>query len=202
MRHALSAYALYVRNLMGDVDTPKARNLLKSCPLEEQSLEAIAWLWQVLSGDAASAAEVDRIRRYVNNRAVETAGAANFITSYGDEAYLMLHSNRRTDAIVLDALINDSPDSDLIPKVVDGLLAHRTAGRWDNTQENVFVLLAMDRYFNTYEAVTPDFVARMWLGDTYVGEHAYQGRTHRHARARPCPCATCWTVRRRVRPAT
>src|SRR5690606_23227764 len=104
-RHALSAYALYVRDLIGDVDAPKARNLLNSRALDDQSLEAIAWLWQVLSDDPASAAEVESIRRHVNNRAVETAGAANFVTSYGDDAYLMLHSDRRTDAVVLDALI-------------------------------------------------------------------------------------------------
>jgi uncharacterized protein YfaS (alpha-2-macroglobulin family) len=108
---------------------------------------------------------------------VETAGAANFFTSYGDQEWVLLHSNRRTDAILLDALINDQPDSDLIPKIVRGLLASRTAGRWDNTQENVWVLLALDRYFNTYENVTPDFIARVWLGDTYVAEHTYQGYT-------------------------
>ena len=118
-RHTLSAYALYVRKLMGDVDTAKARNLLNEYPLEDQSMEAIAWLWQVLSDDAASTTELEQIRRFVNNRAVETAGAANFTTSYGDDEYLMLHSNRRTDAIMLDALINDQPDSDLIPKVVE-----------------------------------------------------------------------------------
>ncbi|MCC6454277.1 MAG: hypothetical protein IT328_04990 [Caldilineaceae bacterium] len=176
-RHALSTYAVYVRDLMGDVDTAKARQLLAAYPLEQQSLEAIAWLWHVLSDDPASVEQVDQIRRFINNRAVETASAANFITSYGDDAYLMLHSNRRTDAIVLDALINDQPDSDLIPKVVNGLLAHRTAGRWQNTQENVFVLVALDRYFNTFESVTPDFVARLWLGDTYVAEHTFAGRT-------------------------
>ncbi len=49
--------------------------------------------------------------------------------------------------------------------MVNGLLAHRTKGRWGNTQENVFVLLALDRYFNTYETQTPDFVARIWLGE-------------------------------------
>ncbi len=174
-RHALSAYAVYVRSLMGDVDTMKARSLLNEMPLDDQSLEAVAWLWQVLSGDPASVEEVDAIRRHINNRAVETAGAANFISGYGDEDYIMLHSDRRTDAIVLDALINDQPDSDLIPKVVNGLLAHRSAGRWSNTQENVFVLIALDRYFNTYESQTPDFVARMWLGDTFVAEHEFEG---------------------------
>ena len=115
--------------------------------------------------------------RFVNNHVVETAGAANFTTAYSDQTYLLLSSDRRTDAILLDALIEDNPQSDLIPKVVNGLLAHRTKGRWDNTQENVFVLLALDRYFNTYEAQTPDFVARLWLGNTYAGSNEFRGRT-------------------------
>jgi hypothetical protein len=176
-RQTLSAYALYVRDLMGDRDVDKARRLLDEAGLEELSLEAVGWLWMVLVDDPSSAEELDAIRKHVNNRAIETAGAANFTTSYGDEAYLLLHSDRRTDAILLDALILDSPQNDLIPKVVNGLLAHRTKGRWYNTQENVFVLLALDRYFNTFEAQTPDFVARIWLGDTYAGEHEYEGRT-------------------------
>jgi hypothetical protein len=33
---------------------------------------------------------------------------ANFFTSYGDQEWVMLHSNRRTDAMVLDALITDA----------------------------------------------------------------------------------------------
>jgi alpha-2-macroglobulin len=71
----------------------------------------------------------------------------------------------------------DNPQSDLIPKVVNGLLAHRVKGRWGNTQDNVFVLLSLDRYFNTYEAQTPDFVAKIWLGDGYAGSHEFHGRT-------------------------
>ncbi len=69
----------------------------------------------------------------------------------------------------------DNPQSDLIPKVVNGLLAHREKGRWGSTQENVFVLLALDKYFNTYEAQTPEFVANIWLGDLYAGKHSYSG---------------------------
>ena len=125
----------------------------------------------------ASSEQADEIRRHFNNRAVETAGAANFTTDYGDDDYLMLHSNRRTDGVILDALIADRPDSDLIPKIVNGLLANRTRGRWTNTQENVFILLALDSYFNTFEATTPDFVARVWLGDTYAAQHEFEGRT-------------------------
>ncbi len=185
-RRTLSAYALYVRDLMGDNDPAKARALLDEATLDGIPLEAVGWIWQVLVDDPNSAPELDSIRRYIANRAVETAGAANFTTTYDDQTYLILSSDRRTDAVLLDAMIADDPDSDLIPKLVTGLLAHRSKGHWRNTQENVFVLLALDRYFNTYEAQTPDFVARIWLGETYAGEHAYEGRsTERHETAVP-----------------
>jgi hypothetical protein len=185
-RWTLSAYALYVRDLMGDGDVTKAMQLLDNPGLERLSLESVAWLWQVVDGAPDTGTQVEAIRRHIANRAVETPGAANFTTSYSDQSYLLLDSDRRTDAIVLEAMIAGDPESDLIPKVVNGLLAHRTQGRWNNTQENVFVLLALDRYFDTFESQTPDFVARIWLGDTYVGAHAYQGRTtERHETAIP-----------------
>ncbi len=172
-RRTLSAYALYVRSLTGERDSVKAEKLLREAGLENLRMEAIGWLWPVIEDKA----QRDAIRRYVNNRVVETAGAANFTTAYDDQTYLLLSSDRRTDAILLDALMSDNPQSDLIPKVVNGLLAHRTRGRWGNTQENVFVLLSLDRYFNTYETQTPDFVARIWLGDAYAGSSEFRGRT-------------------------
>jgi len=79
--------------------------------------------------------------------------------------------------VLLEALIATDPKNDSHSKIVTGLLAHRKAGRWTNTQENAFVLLALDRYFRTYEAVTPDFVARVWLGDRFAGERAFRGRS-------------------------
>jgi len=176
-RWTASAYALYVRNLMADKDSNKAIRILEEASIENLSMEALGWLWPVLQDAPGTQSQLEEIRRFVSNRVVETPGAANFTTSYTDQTYLLLSSDRRTDAILLDALIGDSPQSDLIPKLVNGLLAHSKKGRWGNTQENVFVLLALDRYFNTFEAQTPDFVARIWLGETYAGEHEYRGRT-------------------------
>lgn len=176
-RRALIAYALYVRNRMGDRDVARARKLIQEAGLDKLSLEAVGWLLTVLSGDPNSKSEVAAIRTLLNNRATESAGTAHFVTSYTDGEYLMLHSDHRADGIILEALIGDQPNSDLIPKIVRGLLAHRKAGRWLNTQENVFILLALDRYFATYERQTPNFVARMWLGDRYAGEQQFKGRT-------------------------
>jgi alpha-2-macroglobulin len=177
-RRVLISYSLYVRNRMGDRDTGKARRLIADAGgANNLSLEALGWLLPVLSGNANSQAEVAAIRRHLDNRAEETAAAAHFTTSYKDGGHLLLHSNRRADAIILEALIGDDPKNDLIPKIVRGLLAHRKQGRWSNTQENAFVLLALDRYFAVYEKATPDFIARAWLGEAYAGGHEFRGRT-------------------------
>ncbi len=180
-RNTLSSYALYVRDLMDDPDPIKARDLFHRSGFDHISMAGIGWIWQVLVDDAGSLGELEEIRNWVANRVVETPGAANFTTYYDDQTYLLLSSDRKTDAVMLDTMIADDPDSDLIPKLVTGLLAHRKRGHWSSTQENVFVLLALDRYFNTYESVEPEFVARIWLGDTYAGEHEYVGySTERH----------------------
>ena len=176
-RRALKAYALYVRSHMGDSDTAAARKLIANAGLENLSLEAVGWLLYVLTGDANSRSEVEAIRKLLNNKATETAGAAHFVSSYKDGEYLLLHSNRRGDGIILEALIKDQPTNNLIPKIVRGLLAHRKNGRWENTQENAFILLALDRYFETYEKVTPNFTARVWLGESYAGEQMFHGRS-------------------------
>jgi uncharacterized protein YfaS (alpha-2-macroglobulin family) len=176
-RRTLVAYTLYVRHRLGDEDPQRARRLVKEAGLAGLSFEAIGWVLPVLSRDGGSAAEVKEIRRHLANRTTETAATAHFAVSYGEGAHLILHSDRRADAVLLEALIGDQPRSDLIPKLVEGLLGHRKAGRWENTQENAFVLLALDRYFGTYERTTPDFVARTWLGARYAGEHHFKGRT-------------------------
>ncbi len=178
VRNTLTAYALYVRARLSDVDTVRARRLVQEQGLDKLQPEAIGWLLYVLSGDSKSATELDQIRRHLANRVVETAGAANFTTSYREEdGYLLLASNRRADGVLLEALIRDQPQSDLIPKLVAGLLSQRKRGRWDNTQENVFILLALDQYFNTYEKQTPEFVARVWLGEQYVAGFQFVGRS-------------------------
>jgi uncharacterized protein YfaS (alpha-2-macroglobulin family) len=177
VRWTISAYALYVRNLMGDKDAAKAKKLLAEATLEKLPFEAIGWVLDVLANDKNSVAEVENIKRFLMNRTTETAATANFATDYGDGAWLIMYSNRRADGVLLEALIKADAKNDLIPKLVRGLLDHRTAGRWSNTQENVFILLALDKYFNAFEKVTPDFVTRVWLGSAYAGEQPFKGRS-------------------------
>ena len=177
VRWTISAYALYVRDLMGDKDTAKAKKLLAEATLEKLPFEAIGWILSVLANDKNSTVEVENIKRFLMNRTTETAATANFVTDYGDNAWLIMYSNRRADGVLLEALIKADKENDIIPKLVRGLLDHRTKGAWSNTQENVFILLALDKYFNAFEKVTPDFVTKVWLGNTYAGEQIFKGRS-------------------------
>ncbi|WP_394832405.1 hypothetical protein LVJ94_38430 [Pendulispora rubella] len=177
-RRAVKAYALFTRHLLGDTDRAGARRLVAEAGgAAKLPIEADGWLLRVFTGDAGSQGEVAAIRTHLSNRVSETAGAAHFVTQYEDGAHVLLASDRRADGVILESLIADQPKSDLIAKIVAGLLAHRTAGHWTSTQENAFVLIALDRYFRTYEGTKPDFVARAWLGDKMASEHAFRGRS-------------------------
>ncbi len=177
-RRTVRAYSLFVRGRAGDKVEREARELYHEAGSPKGlSMDALGFLLPTLSKDPQATRERDAIRRYLDNRIAETAGKAQFVTSVSDEAHVTLDSSRKTDGILLEAMIDDRPDSDVIPKIASGLLAHRKRGHWLNTQENVFVLLGLDRYFHQYEKVTPDFVARAWLGDRLAAEHPFKGRS-------------------------
>ncbi len=174
---AVSAYALYVRNLAGDRDTKKAVRLLNEAKPENLPFEAIGWILSVLADGKNTSSQIADLKRFLMNKVTETASTANFVTDYEDGKWLIMHSNRRADAVILEALLKIDKENDLIPKIVRGLLEHRVKGRWSTTQENVFILLALRKYFDAYENVTPDFIARIWLGENYIGEQRFKGRS-------------------------
>ncbi len=176
-KRIIRAYALYIRALGGDRDRAEAKKIMGEVgKLEELPLESMGWLLFTLTGDGAFAPEQAAIMTSLNNRVSETAGAANFAANVSMEhGYLVMHSDRRADAVILEALVAHDPKSDLLPKLVQGLLNHRKKGRWGNTQENSAVLLALDSYFQAFEKQTPDFIARVWLGPAFAGQHTFKG---------------------------
>ena len=127
-RWTISAYALYIRDMMGDKDVGKTKKLLAEATIEKLPFEALGWLLSVIANDPGSKGEVEQIVRFLMNRTTETAAAANFVTDYGDSGWLIMYSNRRADGVLLEAMIKADTKNDLIPKLVRGLLAHRKKG--------------------------------------------------------------------------
>ncbi len=174
---ALQAFAAHVRTELGHDAGAAAAKALAALPLEQHSLESLGWILSALGTQPAYAHQRTDILAFLDNRLERSAGSATYVSAYAEQAHLLLHSVRRSDAVILTGLMAADPANPNIPTLVASLLAHRTKGRWGNTQENAWILLALERYFAIYEATEPDFVARMWLGDTYLGEHPYRGRT-------------------------
>lgn len=86
-------------------------------------------------------------------------------------------SDIRSSAIFLIAMLRTDPMHPLVSKLTRGLLESRRGGRWSNTQENAYALLALADYANIYEADAPDFDGRVWLGNRMLTSVHVEGRT-------------------------
>lgn len=73
-------------------------------------------------------------------------------------------SGARTDAMVLLALVEATPDDELVEKLARGLGELRAQGEIGNTQERAYALLALSRYARAREKVVPSLVAEAWIG--------------------------------------
>ncbi|MBL4689699.1 MAG: alpha-2-macroglobulin, partial [Nannocystaceae bacterium] len=85
-------------------------------------------------------------------------------------------SDTRTSALFMMALLNTTPDTPLVPQLARGLMAAQRGGRWANTQENAYAMVAMAQYAAVYEAETPDFEGRIWLGNEALVAQRLVGR--------------------------
>jgi uncharacterized protein YfaS (alpha-2-macroglobulin family) len=95
-------------------------------------------------------------------------------TIYNLDEYF--HSDARSDAILLMALLRVSPDHPVVIKLARGLLERRVGGKWRNTQENAYALVALADYARIYEAEVPDFTARAWVAQRSVLDTTFKGR--------------------------
>lgn len=175
---SLISYSLYVRTKFSQNVAEEVVKLLESNEFERFNLEAIGWLLFSLANDKIHKHQesIEKLYKYLKTRVNETSETANFITSYDDDGkHVMFHSLKRTDAILLEALLSVDPSSSLCIKLCKGLQASRVKGAWNSTQENCFVLVALEKYFRVKEAQLPNISADIWYDDNYCGQHQYKG---------------------------
>jgi alpha-2-macroglobulin len=85
-------------------------------------------------------------------------------------------SPTRSSALVLIALLHTAPEHPLAAKLTRGLLDARRGGRWANTQENAYALVALADYAAAYESEHPRFDGRVWLGNQALATVHVDGR--------------------------
>ena len=137
-----------------------------------ENLDALAFWRGDLVTDEDGRVHIDEAMP-IEASAHHTASTAEFQDSYDRGRHQILYSPRRTDAVILDGLLQTGSDHPLVDPVAQGLLDSRHNGHWSTTKENAFALRALRRFIDTHEAVAPDFTARAWLGDSQVFENSF-----------------------------
>ncbi|MFT7464850.1 MAG: hypothetical protein ACI9EF_003210, partial [Pseudohongiellaceae bacterium] len=177
IQRVIRAYALALRQGTGEDVADDAYELLRSASLDAWPLDGLGWLLPALASDPSLSDDVARVRGHLANRVIETASTAHFVQAYDQGGELVLAAPRRADAVVLSGLLACGFDTDLQPKLVRGLLSQRIKGRWLTSQESVFALLALSRYFALHEGDAPELTAALWAGERLVAEELFAGRS-------------------------
>ncbi|MEZ4460926.1 MAG: alpha-2-macroglobulin family protein [bacterium] len=172
-RRHLKLHAAWVRSRAGHDETARAKAIWKKDE-GKLTVDALGWLLSIFA--KASASEAAAVYQELANRITYDGGKMQFVDEPKEvEKHVVLSSNRRSNAIVLDALIDYPARQIDVSRIATALLAHRWKGN-STTQENAFALLGLIRYFREFEKTTPDLNAVVYANDFQVSDHAFQGR--------------------------
>ena len=90
---------------------------------------------------------------------------------------VLMHSDDRTSAMVLLALLQAKPAHPMIPRLVRWFLLGRKQAAFRNTQEAAWALMAFWDYARILEKEVPDFEAGVWLGHRRLVTARFSGHS-------------------------
>jgi len=106
----------------------------------------------------------------LNGEVIQSATGAHWEEQFVD--WWAMNTDRRSTAIVLDALAQLDPENDLAPNVVRWLMASRVDGVWRTTQENAWSLIALTDWMKATGELNADYAFAADLN----GENLAEGR--------------------------
>jgi hypothetical protein len=140
-------------------------------------LFAKAYLLKALNASKANPAMIDELVRDLMNNAKVAPTSAHFEEREAPDWYWIFHSNTRTTALILQALVETQPENSLIPKVVRWLIDRQKNTCWRTTQENWYVVDALATYFKVYEKEEPNFTAEVRVAGGEFMKELFKGRS-------------------------
>jgi uncharacterized protein YfaS (alpha-2-macroglobulin family) len=144
-----------------------------SLPLFSQAMLADAIF--VGKGDRAQARQ---LLAELLNHAKESPAELHFEENDPRTYATLWSSDLRTTALVLQTLVDVTPDHPFVAKMARYLVkARRPDGRFRNTQEAAFSLMALTEVVRVKEKQSPDFVAKVLLGDEQLAAVPFKGRS-------------------------
>ena len=159
------AFVLYVLARTGAPDVARTATLYES--RERLDIYAHAFLAMALNSIDADDSRVDTLVSDLVNSAILSATGAHWEEASRD--YWNWNTDTRTTAIVLQALTQIMPDSDLIPNVVRWLMVARQADAWETTQETAWSIMALTDWMVVTGELRPDYTYSASLNGEPLG---------------------------------
>jgi uncharacterized protein YfaS (alpha-2-macroglobulin family) len=146
---------------------------------EELPLFARAMLADALAIGGGDRQQAQQIVVELANHAKETAQGLHFEEDAARAWDWAWSSDTRTTAIALLTFTDVAPDHPYVAKMARYLTttARQRDGRFANTQEAAFTLLAMAELTKTKERVTPNFTAQVKAGERTLAGAEFRGRS-------------------------
>ncbi len=116
------------------------------------------------------------LRRILLNKIKMAPTTAHFEEENAIGMSWIWHSNVRTTALILQAMIETKGEFANAEKIIKWLVNERKGGRWRSTQENIYVFDALNTYFKVYEKQTPKFMALIYLENKEIVKEIFKGR--------------------------
>ncbi len=178
---ATALFSLQTAQIKVDADAERLHSA--ALALDNYPVDAKARILSLLAKSENAKSIREKLLQDLISKTHETASAATVAAQYQEAERLLLVSSNKTSALVLDAFVRTAPEHSLVSKLARGVLDARRYGRWGSTQENLVVLQALRRYFDTYEKSTPNYIGKLWVGQAAYAEQPFLGRslTTRHA---------------------
>ncbi len=171
---ATRAFALYDLALLGRPDPAFAEKLVAE--RHGMPLFGRAFLFKALRAGRGSARSQDLLLAEMLNLVKVAPAEAHFEEGAGPALDWVYSSNLRTTALILQTLIEAGVGNPLIPQIARWIVAKRGTVHWGSTQENLYVLYALNDYYRAYEAARPDIGFRVALDARTVLEGAFRDR--------------------------
>ncbi|HEX7829721.1 MAG TPA: alpha-2-macroglobulin family protein [Thermoanaerobaculia bacterium] len=139
---------------------------------------ALAYLLDALQAKGEkSGARYDELHRRLLN-SISPEGGTAFVNELRDPYLLWFwSSNVRSTAIVMGTLVRGGQDEEIVKRMVRWMMQARKGGRWNDTQENAWALMALVDFYRKYEAETPGFVATLNAGSEQLMRETFKGRS-------------------------
>jgi uncharacterized protein YfaS (alpha-2-macroglobulin family) len=148
------AFVLYALARSGEPDIARTAALFDARDRLDYYAQAfLAMTYHLINPDDTSRS--DTLLANLVSNAVLSANGAHWNEAQDD--YWNWNTDTRTTAIVLDALIQLTPQSELIPNVVRWLMIARTADAWETTQETAWAVMALTDWMLTTNELNADY---------------------------------------------